>query len=99
MLHSSATLTFAELEATTCLWTSGFLTLNLTAVASDEAFGTQSLLVFCVNLHKCASNGQTQGLRLTGEATPIKIYLNIILLHGIQQRQPFRNFFNCWMKV
>ena len=44
-------LTLRELEALASLGTSGFLTLNDTGVAGDEAFDAEGVLVFGVNLY------------------------------------------------
>ena len=53
------TLTLAELEATTCLWTSRLLSLDLAAVACHETFGAECLLVLGVNLSR--ERGQWRG--------------------------------------
>ena len=82
-----STLTLTELEATARLGLTGFLTLNSTRVACEEALVRESLLVLGINLHEGAGNGEAQGLALAGEATTIKVSLYIILLSNFQECQ------------
>ena len=84
-------LTLAELEATTCLWTSGLLSLDLAAVACHEAFSTKCLLVLCVDLYKSAGNSEAKSLRLSGVAATVKVNINIILLGNVEQSQRLLN--------
>ena len=80
-------LTFAELEATTCLGTTRLFTFNLTGIASHEAFSAESLLVVSVNFHQSASDSQTESLRLTGETTTAKVYFDVIFFCNVEQVQ------------
>jgi len=80
-------LTLAELEATTCLWTSGLLSLDLAAVACHKAFGTECLLVLSVNLDQGACDSQAESLRLTGVATAIEVHVDVVLLGHVEQRE------------
>ena len=80
-------LTLTELEATTCLWLTRLLTLNLTAIACQESGILQLLLVILVDLYQCTSNGKAQSLALTSEATTVEVDFDIILLSNLQQVQ------------
>ena len=80
-------LALAELEATTSLWTSGLLSLDLAAVACHEAFCTKCLLVLCVNLYKSAGNSQTQSLRLASVTATVEVNIDVVLLGNIKQSQ------------
>ena len=86
-IYEENVLTLAELEATTCLGTTGLLTLYLTAVASHEAFGTECLLVLGIDLNQCAGDSQTQSLALAGVTATLQVNLDIILLCYVQQVQ------------
>ena len=85
-------LTLAELETTTCLGTTGLLTLYLAAVTRHEAFCTQGLLVLGIYFHQGTGDSQTHGLRLTSETTTIQVHLNVILLSDIQESQGLLNY-------
>jgi len=78
---------FAELEAAACLWTSGFLSLDLAAVACHEAFGAECLLVLGVNLYQSACDGEAKSLRLTSVAASVEVNVNIVLLNHVEQAQ------------
>ena len=80
-------LALAELEAAACLWLTRLLTFNGTGVACEEALVLEGLLVFSVNLHQCAGDGETQSLALTGEAATVEVCLDVILLNSVEQKQ------------
>ena len=71
-------LTLTELEATASLGLTRLLTLNGTAVAGEEAVVLEVLLVFSVDLHQCAGNGEAQSLALASVTTTVEIGLDII---------------------
>ena len=65
-------LTLTELEATTCLWLTWFLTLYLTAVACEETLVLQRLLVFGIHLNEGTGNSEAKCLALTSETTTVE---------------------------
>ena len=79
------TLTLAELEALACLGASRFLALYYARVACKEAVVFQVLLVFGVYFDECACYREAQSLALAGEAAAVKVGLNVIFLHNIEQ--------------
>ena len=51
----------------------------------------QILLVFLVDLNKCACNGEAQSLALTCETTTIEVHLYIIFLSYVKELQRLLN--------
>ena len=84
-------LTLAELEATTCLWTTWLLSLDLAAVACHETFSTECLLVLSINLHESAGNSEAKSLRLTCVTAAIEVNVDVILLGNVEQSQRLLN--------
>src|SRR5574344_292812 len=85
--HSPVGLTLTELEATTSLRLTWFLTLNSTAVTCQESVVFQGLLVLSVHLNECTGDSHTQSLALTCKTTTIEVYLNIIFFSYFEQLQ------------
>ena len=69
------------------LGTPRLLTFNLTRITRHEAFCAERLLVVGVDFNECASDGETERLALAGEATTVKVHLDVILLSGFKQRE------------
>ena len=86
-LSSSAGLTLTELEATTRLGLTWLLTLYLTAVACQETFVLQRLLILGIDLHQCTGDSEAERLALTSETTSVEVGLDVILLSDLQQVQ------------
>jgi hypothetical protein len=84
-------LTLRELEATTSLWTTWLLTLNLTRVASEEAVILEVLLILSVNLNECASDSEAESLALTCETATVEVSLDVILLSYFKKLQRLLN--------
>ena len=80
-------LTLTELEAATSLGLTWLLTLYLTAVACQETFVLQLLLVFFIDLHQSTGDSEAESLALTCEATTVEVSLDVILLSNIKQVQ------------
>ena len=89
--NKSKILTLAELEVTTCLRLTRFLTLYLTGVTSHEAFCLQCDLVLRIDLYEGAGDGKTQCLCLTLEAATVKVGFDVILLCYTQLLQRLLN--------
>ena len=70
-------LTFAELEAFTGLGLTGFLTLDHTWVAHQEAFLLQCGTVFDVVFAQGAGNSHAKSLSLAGDSTAVEVGLDI----------------------
>ncbi len=70
-------LTFAELEAFTSLGLTGFLTLNHTRVAHQQALSLQCRTVLGVVLAQGAGDSHSQSLSLAGDSTAIEVGLDI----------------------
>ena len=66
-------LTFAELEFTASTGLTGFLTLNLACVTSEETVLLQYGTILCVDFAKCASDTHTGCFCLTVNATTISL--------------------------
>lgn len=79
------TLTLTELEATASLGLTWLLTLNGTAVTSEEAMVLEVLLVFSVDLHQGACNGKAQSLALTCVTATIEVSLDVVFLSHLEQ--------------
>lgn len=65
-------LTFRELEAFASLWTTRFLTLNGTRVASHETMFAEQSLVFGVNSDESASDTETKSFGLAFVAATVE---------------------------
>ena len=78
-------LTLAELEAATCLGTSRLFTFYLAAIAGNESFCTQCLLVVSIDFDEGACDGETQSLALASEATTLKVHLDVVLLSHVEK--------------
>ena len=84
-------LTFAELEAATCLGLTGLFTFNGTGVAGHEAFLAESLLVVGIDFNKCAGDSEAESLALSGVATSEKVHLDVVLLSHIEEVEGLLN--------
>ena len=80
-------LTLTELEATASLRLTWLLTLNGTAVACEEAVVLEVLLVFCVDLHQGAGDGEAKSLALACVTATIEVGLDVVFLSDLEQLQ------------
>lgn len=91
MYSKGSRLTFRELEAFASLRTTRFLTLNLTGVASHEAFLAESGLVFGINLYKRTGDSETESLCLTFVTATVKMSHDVIFLSHIKSVEGLLN--------
>lgn len=73
-------LALGELEALACFGLARFLALHHAGVAGHEAFAAESLLVFGVDFHQSAGDGETKSLGLAFEAASVEIHADVVFL-------------------
>jgi hypothetical protein len=79
-------LTFAELEFTASTGLTGFLTLNLACVTSEETVLLQGRTILSIDLAECASDTHTGCFCLAVNATTIEVDVDVIALHLVENQ-------------
>ncbi len=80
-------LTFAELESLTSLGLAGFLTLNHTRVAAQEALGLHRGTELGVDFDERLGDSHAKSLGLAGHTTAIQVGLDVVLAQHVGNAQ------------
>ena len=67
-----------------CFGLAGFLAFHNAGVAGHEAFGAESRLVFGVDLHQSAGDGETESLGLTFVTAAVDVDRDVVFVGAVK---------------